>query len=282
MPVLFDGLELLTTEFPISNSRLDTIAFDRNKNTFVIIEYKNVKNKWAQGQALTYSNSVRDNKERFVLLYNKKKKKQCGVADFCWDKVYAILISSEFTKQQIATSNIPSVQLFQVRQYQSNLLFLERIGGEIKEGGRSAPPSKPKPVKSRVRSGAYDEEAYLNGEYRGGGASEETRKLYEKIKEKIFEAFDDLCMRQNKTYVGFYLRENDRCVCTLNVQKSKIVLTYSVKSATKLLRPSSFIRDVTGIGANARGDYRSEIKTESDLKKAMPFVRKAYGHHKKD
>jgi len=45
MPVLFGGLELLTTEFPISNSRLDTVAFDRNKNTFVIIEYKNVKNK---------------------------------------------------------------------------------------------------------------------------------------------------------------------------------------------------------------------------------------------
>ena len=39
---IFAGLEFVETEFQIDDLRPDTIAFDTEKKSFVIIEYKNV------------------------------------------------------------------------------------------------------------------------------------------------------------------------------------------------------------------------------------------------
>lgn len=37
------GIEFVATEFTVSNLRLDTVAFDEQTNSFVIIEYKNTR-----------------------------------------------------------------------------------------------------------------------------------------------------------------------------------------------------------------------------------------------
>lgn len=37
----FINLEFVATEFSVSDFRLDTVAFDKEVNSFVIIEYKN-------------------------------------------------------------------------------------------------------------------------------------------------------------------------------------------------------------------------------------------------
>ena len=36
----FMGLQLVKSEFTIKNKRLDTLAFDKQSNAFIIIEYK--------------------------------------------------------------------------------------------------------------------------------------------------------------------------------------------------------------------------------------------------
>jgi hypothetical protein len=36
-------LEFIATEFSVSNYRLDTLAYDKENNSFVIIEYKNTE-----------------------------------------------------------------------------------------------------------------------------------------------------------------------------------------------------------------------------------------------
>ena len=38
------GLKFVATEFQVDNLRIDTLAFNEETNSFVIIEYKNVKN----------------------------------------------------------------------------------------------------------------------------------------------------------------------------------------------------------------------------------------------
>lgn len=279
LSIFFDGLEFLTSEFQINDLRPDTVAFDNEKNTFVIIEYKKVKNKQVMDQGATYYRLLKEHKENFVLLYNRLKNKQYDVTKFNWDEIYVIFLSPEFTKYQIGASGIGlPVQLFKIRQYQDGLLSLERIEDKMNEGDKLSLSPKSKSTKSYVRLDEYDEEDYLSGKYKTGNASDKTRELYSKIKRRILDTFEDLELRQKKAYVGFYSIENDSCICTLDVAKSKIKLTYSITSAKKLLQPSNFIRDVTNIGIFGVGHYQSEIKTESDLEKAMPFIQKVYDY----
>lgn len=41
---IFFGLEFVKTEFQLNNLRMDTLAFDRESKSFVIIEYKRETN----------------------------------------------------------------------------------------------------------------------------------------------------------------------------------------------------------------------------------------------
>ena len=72
---IFPSLEFLTTEYQIDGLRPDSIAFDNDRNSFVIIEYKNVKHKGVVDQGMSYYQLLQEKREAFILLYQKKKEK---------------------------------------------------------------------------------------------------------------------------------------------------------------------------------------------------------------
>ena len=266
LSTFFNNLEFLTSEFQYNNLRPDTVAFDTDKKTFVIIEYKNVKNKQVLDQGATYYRLLKEHKDAFVLLYNKHKNEQYDISKFNWEEIYVIFLSPEFTKYQIGASGIGlPVRLLKIRRYQGGLLTLEPIEDQMNET-----------VLSESRPNDYTEEGYLSGRYGYGKASERTKELYEKIKKKIQDTFDNVDVLPRKPYIGFYLRENNSPICTLDVSRTKIKLAYSISSKYKLITPSDFIRDVTNIGIFGVGDYQSEITNESDLEKALQTIRIVY------
>ena len=64
------GLKFVATEFQVDNLRIDTLAFNEETNSFVIIEYKNVKNYSVIDQGYSYLSLLLNNKAEFVLKYN--------------------------------------------------------------------------------------------------------------------------------------------------------------------------------------------------------------------
>lgn len=66
--------DFVETEFSVGNFRIDTLAFDKEVNSFKIIEYKNVKNHSLVDQGYTYLNLLLERKADFVLKYNEKFK----------------------------------------------------------------------------------------------------------------------------------------------------------------------------------------------------------------
>ena len=272
--VIFDGLEFLATEFQIKDLRPDSVVFDVEKNSFVIIEYKNVKNKQVLDQGATYYRILNEYKGDFVLLYNKLKNKQREISDFNWEESYVIFISPEFTKYQIGATGIGlPVRLYQIQQFDEGIITIERMDETATKPSRLGSSEEPK-NKTYVKLDEYDEEKYLNGEYKTGNSSPETRELYFKIKKRLLETFEDLEVRQRKAYVGFYLKSNDASICTLAIGKSKIKIAYS--TTKNILPSSSFIRDVANIGIYGIGNYQSEILNEDDMDKALPFVKLVY------
>ena len=100
LSAIFPGLEFIETEFQIDDLRPDTIAFDTEKKSFVIIEYKNVENSSLVDQGVSYYQLLQDRKENFVLLYNGKKKQTFDVPNINWDETRVIFISPQYTKYQ--------------------------------------------------------------------------------------------------------------------------------------------------------------------------------------
>ena len=68
-------LELVKSEFTIKNKRIDTLAFDQESESFVIIEYKRDKNISVVDQGFTYLGLMLENKADFIIEYNESLKR---------------------------------------------------------------------------------------------------------------------------------------------------------------------------------------------------------------
>ncbi len=274
---IFSGLEFVDSEFQIDDLRPDTIAFDSEKKSFVIIEYKKIENRSLIDQGVSYYQLLHERKENFVLLYNKKLNKTADINDIHWDETRVIFISPEYTKYQKRASSFQGlpIELYEIKKYQDNMISLNRIGDTQIQS-----PDSPKSNKPRITLSEYIEEDYLAGKYHNQYPTDETKKLWNQLKETIENTFEDVEFVQKKIYARYSLRDGGSSICTLEALKNKIVLNYSTSDMT-LLESTEFVEDVSNVGHHGIGNFRSSIESSEDITKAIPFIQKIY-HSKKN
>ena len=71
LELVFD-LKFISSEFSLHNFRIDTLAFDDENNSFVIIEYKRDRSFSIIDQGYAYLYLMLNNKADFILEYNEK------------------------------------------------------------------------------------------------------------------------------------------------------------------------------------------------------------------
>ena len=75
---LLFGVEFISTEFSIysqnKNFRIDSLCFDNESNSFVIIEYKKGDSYSVIDQGYSYLSTMLNNKDSFIIEYCKRKK----------------------------------------------------------------------------------------------------------------------------------------------------------------------------------------------------------------
>ena len=273
---VFPNLEFITTEYRIDNLRPDSIAFDMDKNAFVIIEYKNVKHRGVLDQGMSYYQLLQDKKENFVLLYQKHKGKLIKVEEINWDETKVIFVSPIFDEHQRRanlSSELP-IELYEIKKYENDIITLNRLESGTrsllrKNGGKSE-------RKMIVAFDEYDIDDYMNGKY--GMVTKpdsEFKNLYKKMIDVILNEFEGVEFKQKKKYGGFYLSEDGQSICTMDPSyRSKIMLYYST-TKKDLVSLSDFVLDKSK-GHYGLGDIGSEIKNEDDIKKALPIIRIVY------
>ena len=96
------GLKFIATEFVVDDhNRVDTLAYDEESNSFVVIEDKNVRGRSLVDQGFSYLSAILDRKERLVLQYNKTTGEARDVKDFDWSQSRIVFIAPSFTERQI-------------------------------------------------------------------------------------------------------------------------------------------------------------------------------------
>lgn len=277
LSTVFPSIEFLTSEYQIDNLRPDSIAFDNDRGSFVIVEYKNVKHKGVVDQGMSYYKLLQEKKENFVLLYHKIKGKVLDTEnDVNWDETRVIFISPEFTEHQKRASQSKGelpIELYEIAKFENGIITLNKIEDEKTVGTKSKNTTV-------IRLEEYSEDDFLKGKYRNPSTSDKTKQLFFNLKNMILDNFPDIENKQKKKYAGFYSKKDGAALCTITTGKDKLILAYSIRQKN-FFSPSSFIKymvknDGTKIGHWGLGDYISEIKNNSDIETALPLLSEVY------
>jgi predicted transport protein len=263
---LIMGMTMVRSEFTIKNKRIDTLAYDKQTNAFIIIEYKRDKNYSVVDQGLTYLNLMLQNKAEFILTYNETLKDTLHSKDVDWSQSRVAFVSPSFTENQISASDFKDfgIELWEVKQFDNATISINSI-----KKSTSAPSIKPllenndklKDIKENIK--VFTEEDHFNN------GSEASIELYEKVKASILNLADNIEIKPQKYYIAFKKGNN---ISDIEIQKKGLKIFINAKIGT-LDDPKGLLMDVSNIGHRGNGDYQIQIVNDDDLEYIMSLIK---------
>ena len=260
------SLQLVKSEFAIKNKRIDSLAYDKQTNAFIIIEYKRDKNYSVVDQGLTYLNLMLQNKAEFILTYNETLQDTIHSKDVDWSQSRVAFVSPSFTENQISASDFKDfgIELWEVKQFENNTISINSI--KKSSGAPSIKPllensEKLKEVKENIK--VYTEEDHYNN------GSDSSIELYEKFKSAILNLADGVEIIPQKFYIAFKKGSN---ISDIEMQKKGLKIFINAKIGT-LDDPKDLAKDVSNIGHRGNGDYQIQIENDKDLEYIMSLIK---------
>ncbi len=260
------GLLFVKSEFTIKNKRIDTLAYDKETNAFIIIEYKRDKNYSVVDQGLTYLNLMLQNKAEFILTYNETLKDILHSKDVDWSQSRVAFVSPSFTDNQISASDFKDfgIELWEIKQFENNTISINTI-----KKSSGAPSIKPllenseslKEVKENIK--VYTEEDHFSN------GSDYIIELYEKFKSSILNLIDGIEILPQKYYIAFKKGSN---ISDIEIQKKSLKIFINAKIGS-LDDPKGLVKDVSNIGHRGNGDYQIQIENDKDLEYIMSLIK---------
>jgi predicted transport protein len=263
------GLTFVKSEFSINNFRIDTLAFNEETKSFVIIEYKKVKNYSVIDQGYGYLSSMLNNKADFIIEYNESLDKNLKRNTVDWSQSKVIFVSPSFTnyqKESINFKDLP-IELWEVKKFENDFVYFNNIKAKNPTENIATITKQNEENEELKELKVYSEDDHLNNK------PEYLIELYEKIKEGIFNFSDDIEIYFVKFYVGFKI--NNKNFLSLQIQNSKIKIWINLKKGN-LDDPKNITRDVSEKGHYAVGDYEIHLKDDENLEYVLSLIKQSY------
>lgn len=270
---LIFGLELVCSEFTVGDYRIDSLAFNPETKSFVIIEYKRSENRSVIDQGYAYLGKMLDRKADFVLEFNSRKQMTYTTSDIDWAQSRIFFVSTAFNNYQIGSlifNDLP-ISLWEVKSYEDGLISYRRIdhnrsGASIK---KLAPTD---PMKIKVAKVAKAFIVYTE-EYHKDKGNDDIVELYENIRDSILQRWS-LNVEPRKLYIAFKKKTN---VVDIQIQQKQLKLTLNVPKG-RLNDNMGIAKDVSGIGRWGNGDYQIQIKDDSNIVHIVSLIEQAVNY----
>ena len=261
------NLEVVKSEFMIKNRRIDTLAFDSETMSFVVIEYKRERNSSVVDQGMAYLSLMINNKADFILEYNEQHpKQQLTRHSIDWSQSRVVLVASDFTENQIEATNFKdlAIELYEVKRYGEHLLIHPIKKNNATESMKPL-TQRNKEYKSVVEAvRVYTEEGFFTDK------SEDAIALYKRYRSAILALTDDVEIKPQKHYVAF--KKDRRNICDIEIQKNGLKITVNLKKG-ELDDPRGIMRDISGVGHLGNGDYGVKVTDDRNLEYIMSLIR---------
>lgn len=267
------GLDFVKSEFSLNNFRIDTLAFDKEANAFVIIEYKRDKNFSVIDQGYAYLSLMLNNKADFILEFNENLDKTLKRNDVDWSQSRVLFISPAFTNYQREAINFKDlpIELWEVKRFENNTVSYEQIqkvGAQESIKTISKTDQTIDNVAKEIK--VYSEQEHLEN------ANEEIKELYEKMKNAILN-FDNIEVKPKKKYIAFVSGRN---VVDIHPQRKALKIWINM-SIGELDDPKGITRDVSSTGHWGNGDYELQINSDEDLEYILSLIKQSIKKNKK-
>lgn len=264
------GFKFVRTEFSLKNVRFDTLAFDEESKSFVIIEYKRDRNYSVVDQGVSYLNSMLEYKADFIVEYNESCNKNLKRDDVDWSQSKVIFVAPSFTSFQKQSSNFKDlpIELWEIKQFENDIIIINPIkksssAPSIKQVQSSSNNTEISNVVKEIV--VYDEDRFLQNK------SDDIIELYNIYKEAILNLAPDIEALPLKWVMMFKI---DRKFAYIEIQKKNLKLWINLKKG-QLDDSKGLARDVSSVGHAGNGDYELTITDTENLEYIMSLVKQA-------
>lgn len=212
------NLEFVSSEFKLNNFRIDTVAFNREINSFVIIEYKKDRNYSVIDQGYSYLSLMLNNKADFILEYNEKMDHSLKKNDVDWSQSKILFISSAFTSYQknaIGFKDLP-IEIWEVKKYDNGTIFYNQLKPlEARESIKTISKNKTvEKVNKEIKEYSFDDifkKDWIK-----------PKQIFDTLREDILEIDGRIEEKINKFYIGYKIGFFN--ICTIHAFKSKLAI----------------------------------------------------------
>jgi hypothetical protein len=131
----FFGLKFVKSEFTVDKYRIDTLCFNEETNSFVIIEYKKGNSYSVIDQGYTYLQLLLNHKSDFLLVLSHHFNKVMRFEEVDWSQSRIIFVSPSFNSYQKDSVNFKDLpfELWEIKKYSNNSLILNQHHSNSKE-----------------------------------------------------------------------------------------------------------------------------------------------------
>ena len=220
------GLKFIATEFQVDNLRIDTLAFDEDTNSFVIIEYKNVKNYSVIDQGYSYLSLLLNNKAEFVLKYNLVCNTSFSKDDFDFSQTSVMFLSPSYTTYQLRSVEFSDLafELWRVVKYSNGTVLYDKVNNAYTQASiKQITKENTKKDKVNNEIKKYTEEDTLMNK------SDDIKSLYDNLKELLLSNYNDIEINHWKYYVAF--KVNNKIIATVSVLSKSLKAWINLKES---------------------------------------------------
>ena len=256
MESLFN-IKLITSEFSVGDFRLDSLCFDEESNSFVIVEYKRGSSYSVIDQGYSYLSVMLNNKAEFILEYNEKFNTPLKRSEVDWSSSRVVFVSPSFNTYQRNSVNFNDVpfELWEIKRFDGGLVMLEAI----RSSSNQSVANITGPDKGGVISDVSKEVKVVSESDHIKGVSKSVSVLWSELRSR-YEDQPDVSIYANKSYVG--LKRADKLFGAIRFFKNHMVIDFSrgdIKVDGSKSKGFFELEDPKGVSEERSWTYKSGV-----------------------
>jgi hypothetical protein len=254
----FFGLEFVRTEFSIGEFRIDTLCFDNETNSFVLIEYKKGNSYSVIDQGYSYLSLMLNNKSEFIIEYNERLGKSLKRDDVDWTQSRIIFISQLFSSYQRNSVNFKNLpfELWEIKRFNNDTLVLNKHTSTSKESIDTISNVESKNIIERVSK----EIQVVDEEYHTNKLDPQNLEKWNEFKQRVSE-LDNVKIEIKKAYISLMGESKNICFC--NFRKNYVVIEIlrgNVNPDGTKSKKFFTLDDPKGISEEGSWEWKSGVK----------------------
>lgn len=273
------GIEFVESERVINGLRIDTLGFDPETKSFVIIEYKRGSSFSIVDQGFSYLSLLLNNKADFILEYNEKNKDHLKRTDVDWSQARIIFVSPHYTTHQINAVNFKNApfELWEIKRYENNTVLLNQIKNE---DSQELMPN----IEDKHALKEFKKEAKHHNEDQLLENKKKAKDLYLSFKESVIEIYPEVIFDPKSNSINVKHTDNWRVIVYIHIYTDKLRFNFTRSKPSDYQDAQNKLTSANEKEIENKNQdlARLEISSSEDVEYALSIFRQAYKKFKKE